>query len=88
MKKHSGKMVSHPGDSTSVRVMAHTRKKPARNAQGPAKGLGQLASDAIADNVSAQEMPNEGVLNGLRGPGQSEVNHLAASIGLLNRRRV
>ena len=83
-----GKMVSHPGDSESVRVLAHTRRKPAKNATGPAHGLGQTTSDQLADNALMSEMPDRGVLSGLRGPGESEVNHLAASIGLLNRRRV
>jgi hypothetical protein len=45
-------------------------------------------SDDLADNALAPGLPNRGVLSGLRGPGEGEVNHLAASIGLLNRRRV
>jgi hypothetical protein len=72
----------------SVKVIAHERRKPAKNATGPVQSIAQRASDQLADNVLMGEMPNRGVTSGLRGPGEGDVNHLAASIGLLNRRRV
>ena len=90
MKKsgNASMMISHPGDSTSVRVISHMRKRPVKNAMGPARGLGQTVTDDLAENSKMSEMPDRGVLNGLRGPGQSEINHLSAAVGLLNRRRV
>ena len=91
MKKNArgntGMMVSHPGDNTSVKVLAHERRKPTRNAVGPARGLGQTVTDDLAENSKMTEMPDRGVLSGLRGPGESEVNHLRAAVGLLNRRK-
>jgi len=90
MKKrgNASMMVSHPGNNESVRVISHMRKKPVKNATGPARGLGQTVTDDLAENSKVSEMPDRGVLNGLRGPGQSEINHLSAAVGLLNRRRV
>jgi len=90
MKKSAstGMMVSHPGNNESVRVISHMRKRPVKNATGPARGLGQTVTDDLAENSKMSEMPDRGVLNGLRGPGQSEINHLSAAVGLLNRRRV
>ena len=89
MKKRStnAMMVSHPGNAESVRVTAHERRKPTRNATGPAHGLGQTATDDLAENSKMTEMSDRGVLSGLRGPGGGEVNHLRAAVGLLRRSR-
>ena len=83
------KMVSHPGKNTAVRVIAHERKRPARNATGPVQSTAQLTTDQLADNAfmavpeSGRDSPS---VNGL--VGEPAVNHLKASIGLLNRKRV
>jgi len=89
MKKsgNASMMVSHPGNNESVRVISHMRKRPVKNAIGPAR-TAQIVTDDLAENSKMSEMPDRGVLNGLRGPGQSEINHLSAAVGLLNRRRV
>ena len=62
MKKNArgntGMMVSHPGDNTSVKVLAHERRKPTRNAVGPARGLGQTVTDDLAENSKMTEMPS------------------------------
>jgi hypothetical protein len=85
-----GKMVSHPGKNTSVKVTAHERKRPARNARGPADGLGQLVSDQLADNAflglrDTTDSPSA-IVGGLEGC--PPVNHLKAAIGLMSRKRV
>ncbi len=89
MKKsgNASMMISHPGNNESVRVISHMRKRPVKNATGPAR-TAQIVTDDLAENSKMSEMPDRGVLNGLRGPGQSEINHLSAAVGLLNRRRV
>jgi hypothetical protein len=88
MKKRStnAMMVSHPGNAESVRVTAHERRKPTKNATGPAR-TAQIVTDDLAENSKMSEMPDRGILSGLRGPGESEVNHLRAAVGLLNRRK-
>jgi len=88
MKKRStnAMMVSHPGNAESVRVTAHERRKTTKNATGPAR-TAQIVTDDLAENSKMSEMPDRGILSGLRGPGESEVNHLKAAVGLLNRRK-
>ena len=87
--KRTGKMVSRPGDNESVRVTAHERKRPAKDAKGPARGLGQLSSDQIADNaflgLRDQTDSPSAIVGGLGGA--PAVNHLKAAIGLMKRRR-
>lgn len=82
-------MVSHPGKATSVRVTAHERKRPVRNAVGPAPTTAQHAYDEdIADNAFGAhlEPKMEGSpISGLSG--EPRVNHLKAAVGLLNRKR-
>ena len=91
MKKSGGKMVSHPGDDESVRVLAHTRKKPARNAEGPERiipGRKQNLGDQLADNAFMglrETGTHSPITGGLAG--EPAVNHLKAAVGLLNRKR-
>ena len=85
----NSKMISHPGKNTSVRVEAHYRKKPARNAVGSAPTTAQHTSEQIADNafgiLPVMEETNSPITGGLSG--EPTVNHLKAAVGLLNRKR-
>ena len=85
----SSKMISKPGSNKSVRVLAHERKRPVRNAVGPAPTTAQHAYDEdIADNAFGAhlEPKMEGSpISGLAG--EPRVNHLKAAVGLLNRKR-
>ena len=89
MTKSSSKMISHPGKNTSVKVLAHERKRPVRNAVGPAPTTAQHAyGEDIADNAfRAHTEPAYGgsAVSGLAG--EPRVNHLKAAVGLLNRKR-
>ena len=81
-------MVSHPGKATSVRVTAHERKRPVRNAIGPAPTTAQHTDEALADNAFGAHLEpkmDSGVTGGLAG--EPRVNHLKAAVGLLNRKR-
>jgi hypothetical protein len=87
----SSKMISHPGKATSVKVVAHERKRPARNMVGLAKTTAQHTSEEIADNAfrsgsrEFDEQDAPAITGGLSG--EPKVNHLKAAVGLLNRRR-
>jgi hypothetical protein len=88
--KTNSKMISHPGKNTSVRVEAHYRKKPARNAVArDVPTTAQHTSEQISDNAFGMlpepEQNASAITGGLSG--EPAVNHLKAAVGLLNRKR-
>jgi hypothetical protein len=87
----SSKMISHPGKATSVKVTAHERRRPTRNAVGPDRSTAQRTTDLLAENAfgagttAFDEQDAPAITGGLAG--EPKVNHLKAAVGLLNRRR-
>lgn len=75
----------------SVKVIAHERKRPARNAVGLAIPTGFMATDQLADNAF-ERLNDDGATDSSRAlvgglAGEPAVNHLKAAVGLLNRKR-
>lgn len=94
--KASGIRKAHIGltSNESVRVEAHTRRKPVRDAAKKLLGVGKLLQEKEADNAfsgsqeqfSSPQGPQ--AVSGLQRPGDRPVNHLKGAISLMNRSRV
>lgn len=90
MARTQSKMIFHPGDAESVRVMAHTRKKPAKLHEARnVKTTAQHATSQLADNsfglMPEPEQDAPAITGGLAG--EPAVNHLKAAVGLLRSKR-
>lgn len=76
-------MKGHPS-AESVRVLAHTRRKPVRNIRVE----DQNPDNAFAASASEFDTPQGAqTVMGLRGPSEKPANHLKGAISLLNRGR-
>ncbi len=80
---------------SSVYVEAHTRKKPVKTARGVAEREHPAIAQTIREDVVDNKFDNQfdepsgpQSTSGLQRPGEPQVNHLKAAIGLINRKRV
>lgn len=86
-------MTSHPSGK-AVQVTAHERKRPVRRIHPSKLEPGGPEADVReADNAFAGAAVDAAGLgeqerSGLQRPGEKQVNHLKAAIGLMNRSRV
>jgi hypothetical protein len=75
---------------TSIKVIAHERRKPTRNATGPTKSTAQHTTDQLAENAFGadasrlDEQDVGAITGGLAG--EPKVNHLKAAIGFMRRK--